>query len=617
MKAMETPTHSGAAGMPPAQPARFGQEPPAEPEPAFVPDRHVANQAANQAQAVSRSGEGMQSTQGAQGEPIWLKHYPSGVPAQIALEQLPATLNGVIGHALHEYARRVAFINFGTRMRFEEVDRHAQAFAGFLTARGVRKGDRLAIMLPNLMQYPICMLGAWRVGAVVVGCNPLHTARELELQLRDCGANTIVILEQYAHMLEDMLPRTTLKHVVVTSVGEMLSPLRGAFINLVLRQVRKLVPAYRLPQALSLRRALELGAGQQVPNVALSGDDLALLQYTGGTTGTSKGACLSHRNLVANIEQARLWLATGKAADGGLIVTALPLYHIFALMANCLLFLRLGATNLLITNPRDVADFVKTLARYRFTAITGVNTLFATLLNQPEFRQLDFSALRLALGGGMAVQAAVAKRWKQVTGVTLTQAYGLSETSPAVTINPLSLDTFNGSIGLPLPSTLVTIRRENGSEVKPGDIGEICVQGPQVMRGYWMQPAETARVFHSDGSLRTGDLGYINPDGFVYLVDRSKDMITVSGLKVYPNEVEEVVASLPGVREVAAIGVPDTHSGEVVKLLVVRKDPDLSSEMILAYCRERLARYKVPRTVEFRHDLPKTNVGKILRRALK
>ncbi|WP_119155099.1 AMP-binding protein [Caldimonas tepidiphila] len=547
---------------------------------------------------------------------IWLNHYPDGVPADIDPQAWPS-LVALIDDALARHAARTAYVSQGRRMSYAELDRLADAFAAWLQRRGVVKGTRVALMMPNLLQYPVCLIGALRAGAVVVNCNPLYTPRELEHQLRDSGAEVIVIVENFAHTLEQVLPRTALKTVVVTSIGEMLGTLKGVLVDFVVRRVKKMVPPWSLPGALRLSQALSQTRGQRPVPVALGPADLAFLQYTGGTTGVSKGAMLTHRNISANVLQASAWLRPAVREGEELVVTALPLYHVFALTANCLAFLVFGAANLLILNPRDIPGFVRELGRHRFSAITGVNTLFNALLNHPDFAKLDFSALRIALGGGMAVQQAVAERWQKVTGVAIAQAYGLTETSPAVTINPLDTRRFTGSIGLPVPSTELSVRDDEGRELAPGEIGEICVRGPQVTPGYWQQPAETAKIFFPDGFLRTGDVGYVAPDGHVFLVDRKKDMILVSGFNVYPNEVEDVIAKHPGVLEAAVVGVPDPRSGERVKLVVVRRDPALTAEALLAFARAELTGYKVPQIVEFRDVLPKTNVGKVLRRELR
>jgi long-chain acyl-CoA synthetase len=473
-------------------------------------------------------------------------------------------------------------------------------------------------MMPNVPQYMIALFGALRAGYVVVNVNPLYTPRELEHQMNDSGAEAIVILENFAHTLEEAIRHgVRLRNVVVTSLGDLFPGVKGIITNLVVRYVKKMVPKWHIPQAVRWQQALAAGAKQNLQPVEVGHDDIAFLQYTGGTTGVAKGAVLLHRNILANVAQATAWIRSAVKEGEEVVITALPLYHIFALTANCMTFTALGGLNVLIPNPRDIPGFVQELRRWRFTVMTGVNTLFNALLNNPDFAKLDFSAFKVTLGGGMAVQEAVAKRWKQVTGRPLLEAYGLTETSPAVTINPVTLQDYNHSIGLPLPSTEISIRSDRGVELPIGAEGELCVRGPQVMKEYWNRPDETAKVFTEDGFLRTGDVAKIDENGFIYLVDRKKDMILVSGFNVYPNEVEDVIALHPGVLEVAVVGVPDEKSGEAVKAFVVKKDPALTEAEIIAWCRERLTGYKVPKRVEFRDELPKTNVGKILRRALR
>ncbi|MBS1191699.1 MAG: AMP-dependent synthetase and ligase [Rhodocyclaceae bacterium] len=547
---------------------------------------------------------------------IWLHSYPAGVPAEIGMDHYPS-LVVLFEEACRKYADQVAYISMGARMTYRELDARSREFAGWLQSRGLGKGARVALMMPNLLQYPVAVFGILRAGCIVVNCNPLYTARELAHQLKDSGAEAIVVVENFAGTLQQALGGTAVRQVVVTPLGEMLGPVKGSLVNFAVRHVKKLVPAWSLPGAISFSAALAAGRRHGMQAVSLNHEDVAFLQYTGGTTGISKGAMLSHGNLIANVMQAHAWVGAALEEGRELVVTALPLYHIFALTANCLLFLMIGARNLLIANPRDIAGFVKELSRHPWSVITGVNTLFNALLNHPGFPGLDFSRLKFTLGGGMAVQGPVAERWAAVTGKPILQAYGLTETSPAATINPLDAKEFNGSIGLPIPSTEVSIRDDVGSEVPRGQVGEICIRGPQVMKGYWQRPAETENVLYPDGFLRTGDMGYVDRDGFVFLVDRKKDMILVSGFNVYPNEVEEAVAMHPGVQDVAAIGIADEHSGEAVKIFVVRKDPGLTAEMLIEHCRRQLTGYKIPKQVEFRDDLPRTNVGKILRRALK
>ena len=547
---------------------------------------------------------------------IWLKSYPPGVPPEISIDHVPS-LVALFDKACTTYANKVAYISMDKTMTYGQLDAESHAFAGWLQSLGLKKGDRVALMMPNLLQYPVALFGTLRAGCVVVNCNPLYTPRELEHQLKDSGAVAIVIVENFAHTLDQIIAHTAVKHVVVTPMGEMLGALKGMIVNLVVRHVKKLVPAWNLPTAINFKAALAAGRRQGWKEVPLDHDDIAFLQYTGGTTGISKGAMLTHGNIAANVMQAHAWIKPVVREGEEFIITALPLYHIFALTANCLTFLMIGARNLLIANPRDIPGFVKEWAKYPVTVVTGVNTLFNALLNNPDFAKLNFSTMNVTLGGGMAVQGPVADRWQTVTGNALLQAYGLTETSPAATINPLDMKQFNGAIGLPISSTEVSIRDDYGHEVPTPQVGEICIRGPQVMKGYWQRPEETELAFYPDGFLRTGDMGYVDPQGYVFLVDRKKDMILVSGFNVYPNEVEEAVAMHPGVSDVAAIGVVDEHSGEAVKIFVVRKDPTVTEKALIEHCRGLLTGYKIPKHVEFRDDLPRTNVGKILRRALK
>ncbi|MGE8567192.1 MAG: AMP-binding protein [Achromobacter sp.] len=553
-------------------------------------------------------------------ERIWHKSYPAGVPAEIEVDGV-TTLVSVVRDSCRRYADKTAYLSMGKSISYAELDGLTRDFAAWLHANGLGKGDRIALMMPNLLQYPICLFGALRAGCIVVNCNPLYTAHELAHQLADSGARAIVVADNFAATVQKALhlaqPGSAVEHVLVTSIGEMLGPLKGRLVDFVIRRVKRMVPAWSLPGHVRLGDALRAGRQAPFTEVPLNQRDLACLQYTGGTTGVAKAAMLSHGNLVANLNQAHAWIKPLVKDGEECIVTALPLYHIFALTANCLTFMKIGASNLLIINPRDIAGLIKEMSKVPFSAFTGVNTLFNALLNHPDFAKLDFSRLRLTMGGGMAVQRAVADRWRAVTGKSLAQAYGLTETSPAVTVNPLDVKAFTGSIGLPVPSTDISIRNDEGEELGVGETGEICVRGPQVTQGYWNRPDETALVMYADGYLRTGDIGYVDQDGYVFLIDRKKDMILVSGFNVYPNEVEDAAALHPGVREVAAVGVPDERSGEVVKLYVIRKDPTLDAETLIAHCRTHLTGYKVPRQVEFRDDLPRTNVGKILRRELK
>ncbi len=549
----------------------------------------------------------------------WLANYPKGVPATIDPDSY-SSINAVVGRAIERFRGKPAFHSMGKEISYDELDRMADQFASFLlNDLKLGKGDRVAIMMPNCLQQPIATFGVLRAGLTVVNVNPLYTARELRHQLIDSGTAAIVVIDNFGHTLAEIIKDTPVRHVVTTGLGDMLGGLKGMLVNFVVKNVKKMVPAYHIDGAIRFRDALSRGASKPAPKVEVNGNDLAFLQYTGGTTGVAKGAMLTHRNLIANMLQARAWIADNAKDGEETIITALPLYHIFALLANGLVFMELGAKNVLITNPRDMPGFVKELKNHRFTAMTGVNTLFNGLLNTPGFSDLDFSSLKLTLGGGMAVQRSVAERWKKTTGRTLAEAYGLTETSPAVCINPLDLPEYNGSIGLPIPSTDVCIKDEDGN-ILPLDgqaIGELCVKGPQVMRGYWQRDDETAKVMDADGWLHTGDMARIEPNGYVYIVDRKKDMILVSGFNVYPNEVEDVLASMPGIAEVAAVGVPDEHSGETVKVVIVKKDPSLTAEQVKAYAKEHLTGYKRPHLVEFRDELPKTNVGKILRRELR
>ena len=548
-------------------------------------------------------------------EKIWLKSYPAGVPAEINIDQY-ASVREVLEDSCAKFGSRPAYSCMGRTISFSELDRLSSAFGAFLQGRGLAKGARVALMMPNVLQYPVCLFGVLRAGYTVVNVNPLYTARELEHQLLDSGAEMIVVVENFAHTVAEVLSRTQVKHVVVTTIGEMLG-LKGVLVDFVLRHVKKMIPAWDIPGAMPLSSAFAEGRGRKLERVALGHDDIAFLQYTGGTTGVAKGAMLLHRNIVANLLQAGAWVKPFIGNRRHVVITPLPLYHIFSLTANCLTFMTLGAENVLITNPRDIPGLVKEMSKHSFTAITGVNTLFNALLNNADFAKLDFSTLQLTLGGGMAVQQAVAERWEKVTGKALIEAYGLTETSPAATINPLDLPEYNGAIGLPISSTDLVLRDDDGKEVALGERGEICIRGPQVMAGYWQRPEETAKIIDRDGWLATGDIGVVDERGFVRIVDRKKDMILVSGFNVYPNEIEAVVAMHPGVLECAAVGVPDAKSGEAVKLFVVKKDPALSSEALLAHCREQLTGYKCPRDVEFRSELPKSNVGKILRRELR
>jgi long-chain acyl-CoA synthetase len=547
----------------------------------------------------------------------WLASYPPGVPAEIDVNEFPSIVS-VLQTSLEKFRDRPAFANLGKVITYAEVDRLSKQFAAYLLGElKLKKGDRVALMMPNCLQYPIATFGILRAGLTVVNTNPMYTARELKHQLVDSGATVLVVLDNFGDVVQEVLADTQVKQVVTTGLGDMLGFPKGAIVNFVLRHVKKMVPEFDIPGAMRFRDTLTLGLMHPLPDVAIAPDDLAFLQYTGGTTGVAKGAMLTHRNLVANMQQAAAWIGTNVRYGEEIIVTALPLYHIFALTANGLVFMKFGGLNYMITNPRDMPAFVKELKKVPFTAITGVNTLFNGLLNTPGFDRIDFSHLHLTLGGGMAVQRAVAERWKKTTGVTLVEAYGLTETSPAACINPMDLAEYNGSIGLPIPSTDACLKDEEGGVVPLGEVGELCIKGPQVMKGYWNRPDETANVIDGDGWLHTGDMAKMDEKGFFYIVDRKKDMILVSGFNVYPNEVEDVIAMLPGVLEVGAVGVPDDKSGEAVKVVIVRKDPSLTADDVRAHARENLTGYKQPKYIEFRNELPKTNVGKILRRELR
>jgi long-chain acyl-CoA synthetase len=548
----------------------------------------------------------------------WFKNYPQGVPREIDLDEYRSIVS-VFDTAVGSFNDRPAFSNFGKTLTYSEIEVLSRHFAAYLLGElKLKKGDRVAIMAPNCLQYPIAIFGILRAGLTVVNVNPMYTARELKHQLVDSGASVLVVVDNFGHTVQQVVAETPLKQVITTGLGDLAGFPKGAIVNFVLKYVKKLVPDYDIPGAVRFKDALTLGRMHKLPEIDIDSEDIAFLQYTGGTTGVAKGAMLTHRNLVANMQQASTWIGGSAVAGQELIVTALPLYHIFALTANCLVFMKFGAENYLITNPRDMPGFVKELSKIPFTAITGVNTLFNGLLNTPGFDQVDFSHLKMTLGGGMAVQRAVAEKWKKATGVTLVEAYGLTETSPAACINPPDLKDYNGAIGLPIPSTDVCLKDDDGNILTVlGEVGELCVKGPQVMKGYWQRPEETANVIDVDGWLHTGDMAKMDAEGFFYIVDRKKDMILVSGFNVYPNEVEDVIAGMEGVLEVAAIGVPDEKSGEAVKVFIVKKDPSLTAEQVKAYCRENMTGYKQPKLVEFRTELPKTNVGKILRKELR
>nr|WP_279079835.1 long-chain-fatty-acid--CoA ligase FadD [Hafnia alvei] len=549
-------------------------------------------------------------------EKVWLKRYPADVPAEIDPDQYTSLVE-MFEQSVARFADQPAFINMGQVMTFRKLEERSRAFAAYLQNElGLKKGDRVALMMPNLLQYPIALFGVLRAGMVVVNVNPLYTPRELEHQLNDSGASAIVIVSNFAHTLEKVVFNTQVKHVILTRMGDQLSAAKGTLVNFVVKYIKRLVPKYNLPDAISFRSALQRGRRQQYIKPDITNNDLAFLQYTGGTTGVAKGAMLTHRNMQANLIQSRA--AYGPLLNEGheLVVTALPLYHIFALTVNCLLFIEMGGCNLMITNPRDIPAVVKELSRYPFTALTGVNTLFNALLNNEDFRELDFSTLRLSVGGGMSVQRSVAEKWEKLTGRHLLEGYGLTECAPLVSGNPYDLKYYSGSIGLPVPSTDVRLVDDNGNEVPHGEAGELQVKGPQVMLGYWQRPEATDEIL-KDGWLSTGDVVTIDDEGFLRIVDRKKDMILVSGFNVYPNEIEEVVSMHDKVLECAAIGVPNGASGEMVKICVVKKDPSLTRDELIAHCRKHLTGYKVPKKVEFYDELPKSNVGKILRRKLR
>jgi len=550
-------------------------------------------------------------------ERIWLKSYPEGVPAEIDPNAF-RSLGEVFAASVARFRDRIAFISMGAAITYGELEAKSRAFAAYLqSVVRLPRGAHVALMLPNLLQYPIAMFGALRAGYVVVNCNPLYSPRELHHQLADSGAEAIVVLENFACVLEKAIEKTAVRAIVVTGAGDQLGGARRHIVNFVVRRVRRAVPAFRLEKAERFNRALKLGETEPFAEALVEPGDIAFLQYTGGTTGVPKGAMLTHLNLIANLQQVHAWVASAISAEGDTFLAALPLYHVFALQANCFVPVMIGASNLLIANPRDIKALIKDLRRTPCTVITGVNTLFNALINNQEFNRLDFSQLRLAIGGGMAVQRQVAERWKSLTGKPLIEAYGLTETSPAAIANPLTIADFTGAIGLPLPSTDIAIRDDEGRDLKRGEAGELCVKGPQVMAGYWKKPDETAAVMTADGYLRTGDIARVDDRGYVFVVDRKKDMINVSGFNVYPNEIEDVLMTHPGVLEVGAVGVPDERTGEAVKVVVVRKDNALSSADLVAYSRQYLTGYKIPHHVEFRDTLPKTNVGKILRRELR
>lgn len=549
---------------------------------------------------------------------IWLKNYQPGVPANIE-DQIEKyrSISDLLEESFGKYSQTQAFNCMGKGLTYQEVDMLSRQFASYLqNDLKLQKGDRVALMMPNILQYPVALFGVLRGGFVAVNVNPLYTARELQHQLKDSGAKVIVVFENACHTLQGVLEKTEVKHVLTTNIGDMLGFPKSLLVNFVIKKVKKMVPDWSIPGAKSFVVELKKGNPKTFKKPDLKLSDIAFLQYTGGTTGVAKGAILTHKNIVANMCQARAWLSPGLSSGTEILISPLPLYHIFSLTVS-MVFVSIGATNVLITNPRDMGGFIKELKKWKFTVLPGVNTLFNGLLHHPEFKTVDFGPMKISLGGGMAVQKAVADKWKEVTGKVLLEAYGLTETSPAACINPLDLKAYNGFIGMPIPSTDVVIKDDNDKTLGIDEIGEICIKGPQVMPGYWHRDDETAKVMTSDGYFKSGDIGFINNDGYVKIVDRKKDMILVSGFNVYPNEIEDVVASHPKVLEVAAIGVPDAKTNEAIKLFIVKKDESLTAEEIIAFCRKELTNYKVPKQVEFRTELPKTNVGKILRKDLR
>ena len=558
----------------------------------------------------------MNAAQSPQAYP-WLVHYPEGVPHEIDPDKYSSLLD-LLESGFSNYSDRIAFYNMGKTISYRELDEQSRRFAGWLQAKGLKKGDRIAIQMPNLLQFPVVMFGAMRAGLIVVNTNPLYTPREMEHQFRDSGAKAIVILSNFADKLEQIVKNTQIEHVIVSQIGDMLGGAKGAIVNFVVKRVKKMVPKYKLPGHYKLKNVLREAKASTYTRPELSNEEIAFLQYTGGTTGLSKGASLTHRNVISNMEQIFAWVSplTDPEGKGEVIITALPLYHIFALTVNCLAFFSSGGKNILITNPRDIPGFVKELKKHRFTVFTGINTLFAALMNHPEFQSLDFSPLKLALGGGMALQDVVVRRWEEMTNSRLAEAYGLSEASPGVTANPLTDAARIGTVGVPLPSTEVVIADDEGNLLPAGERGELLVKGPQVMQGYWQKPGENEKVF-TKGYLRTGDIAVMEADGFFRIVDRKKEMILVSGFNVFPNEVEGVIAEHPKVLEVGVTAAPHEKSGECVSAYIVKKDQSLTKEELVAFCKERLTGYKVPKIVEFRTELPKSNVGKIIRRKLR
>ena len=548
---------------------------------------------------------------------IWLKSYPKGIPAEIDMQEYSSIVD-VLERSIERFKDQPAFVNMGSELSYQELDQKTRDFAAYLQQElGLNKGDRVAIMMPNLLQYPIALFGILRAGLTVTNINPLYSPRELKHQLVDSGASCIIILENFCHVLEKVLDDTQVKTIITTRIGDLLSFPKSVLVNFVIKHIKHMVPSYSLPHQVDLSQALQKGARHKLQPVNITHDDLAFIQYTAATTGVAKGVMLSHGNIIANLQQLSAWIAPFIEEGKEVVITPLPLYHIFSLVGNCLLFMKVGGLIYLITNPRDYKGFVRELSKLKFTVITGVNTLFNGLLHTPGFEKLDFSSLRLPLGGGMALQNAVAKRWKAVTGKTLLEAYGLTEASPGICFNPVDLPEFNDKAGLPLPSTECSIQDDNNQLLAVGEVGEICVRGPQVMKGYWKQPEQTLEVLKADGWLHTGDLATMDVNGFIQILERKDDMISVSGFNIYPSEIENVMAEHPAVLEAAAIGIPDERSGQVVKLYVVKKDPNITEEQLHEYCKQNLTAYKIPKQIEFRESLPKSNVGKIVRRELR
>lgn len=546
----------------------------------------------------------------------WHKNYPPGIAFNIDPSRY-ISVPELLEQSVSKFGSKTAYVNFGKKISFHELDQLSTDFAAYLQNSGLNPGDRIAIQMPNVLQYPVVLFGALRAGLIVVNTNPLYTSREMEHQFKDAGVKAIVILANFAFNLERILGRTNIQHVFITEMGDLIGGLKGDLINFIVKRVKKMVPSYRIPIGLKLKKVLKEGQKLKFSAPTIKSSDIAFLQYTGGTTGVSMGAVLTHQNIISNMLQIREWMKPRLKELEEVAITALPLYHIFALTVNCLCMLQLGAENILITNPRDLDGFIKELKKYPFTFITGVNTLFNGMLNHPKFLEVNFDQLKVSVGGGMAVQQSVAEKWEKVTRCPLVEGYGLSETSPVLSCNPIDGSHRNGTIGLPVSSTEMIVMDEDGKEVKTGQAGEICASGPQVMKGYWNREMETKNAFFKGNWFRTGDIGVMDEDGFFKIIDRKKDMILVSGFNVYPNEIEEVVSQLDGILEVAAIGIPDEKSSEAVKLYVVRKDPDLSTETIIKHCRDNLTNYKIPKKIEFVKELPKSNVGKILRRILR